>query len=113
MTNFITFYDEMTSLADEGKAVDIVYLDFSTAFDSVSHKIFTENLSMHGLEEQTVRLTENWMNDWAQRVVISDTKTPWRLVTSSIHQWSVLGPVLFKIIIIWMMRLRVPSANSC
>ncbi|KAK4824713.1 hypothetical protein QYF61_017939 [Mycteria americana] len=38
-TNLINFYNETTGLVDEGRAVDIVYLDFSKAFDTVSHKI--------------------------------------------------------------------------
>ena len=36
LTNLISFYDQVTSLAGEGQAVSIVYLDFSKAFDTVS-----------------------------------------------------------------------------
>jgi len=48
-TNLISFYDQMTCLVDEGKAVDIVYLEFSKAFDTVSHSILPEKLAAHGL----------------------------------------------------------------
>jgi len=34
-------YDQMFHLVDEGKAEDIVYLDFSKAFDTISHSIPT------------------------------------------------------------------------
>ena len=36
MTNLI-FYDQVTCLVDADKAVDVVYLDVSKAFDTVSH----------------------------------------------------------------------------
>jgi len=51
LTNLINFYDEMTRLADEGRAVTVVYLDYSRAFDTVSHEILIENLLMYGLDE--------------------------------------------------------------
>jgi len=54
---------------------------------------------MYGLDKQTMRWTENWMNVWVQRVMISGTKPSWKLVTISVPCWSVLGPVLFIIFI--------------
>jgi len=39
LTNLISFYDGMACLVDEGMVVDVVYLDFSRAFDTVSHSI--------------------------------------------------------------------------
>lgn len=48
LTNLITFCDEMTSLIDEGRSVDIVYLDFSNAFDTVSHNIYINKLKIGG-----------------------------------------------------------------
>ncbi|KAK4810939.1 hypothetical protein QYF61_013354 [Mycteria americana] len=54
LTNLITFYGEMPGLVDEGRAVDIVYLDFRKAFDPVSLKILMEKLLMYGLDEQTL-----------------------------------------------------------
>ncbi|KAK4828050.1 hypothetical protein QYF61_023088 [Mycteria americana] len=53
LTNLISFYDKVTHLMDEGKAVD-VYLDFSKAFDTVSHSILLEKLAAHGLDGCTL-----------------------------------------------------------
>ncbi|GAB0207400.1 mitochondrial enolase superfamily member 1 [Grus japonensis] len=61
LTNLIAFYDQVTRLVDEGKAVDVIYLDFSKAFDTVSHSILLEKLAAHGLDRCTFRWVKNWL----------------------------------------------------
>ena len=73
--------------------MDVVYLDFRKAFDTVSHNILVMKLRKYDIDEWLVRWTENWLTVQVQRVVISDTGSGWRPVTSGTPQGLVLGLV--------------------
>jgi len=51
LTNLIVFYDGMTGWVDEGRAVDVICLDFSKTSDTVSHNFLIGKVRMYGLDE--------------------------------------------------------------
>lgn len=50
LTSLIAFYDVMSGSVDEGGAVNVVYFDFSKAFDIIFHSIFIAKLVRYGLD---------------------------------------------------------------
>jgi len=84
LTNLISCCDQVTHLVDEGKAVDVVYLNFSKAFDIIPHSILLEKLAAHGLDVCTLCWIKNWLNGRAQRVVVTGVKSSWWPVMSGV-----------------------------
>jgi len=76
LNNFIS-YDWMTRLVDEGKNVDVIYLNFSKVFGTVSHSILLGKLAACGLDGYTLLWVRNWLEGCAQWVVVNGVESSW------------------------------------
>ena len=70
-TNLLEFLDKITQILDEGKAADIVYFDYSKAFDKISHSKLIKKLDSHGIKGNVQRWISEWLKDRKQWVEIN------------------------------------------
>ena len=99
LTNLIEFLNQTTKWCDEGYCFDVIYLDFSKAFDVVCHKRLMVKLRAIGIGGKVIRWLEDWIANRKQRVKIEGEFSDWVSVLSSVLQGSVLGGILFNIFV--------------
>jgi hypothetical protein len=69
-TNLVEFMDFVTKVVDEGKPVDLFYLDFAKAFDKVPRQRLVKKMRAKGLDPGVIAWIENWLTDRTQCVCV-------------------------------------------
>ena len=89
----------MNYLLDEGGGIDVVYLDFRKAFDSVPHERLLKKVQSYGIRGNLLCWIRSFLTGRKQRVIVNGGESSWMEILSGIPQGSVLGPFLFLLFI--------------
>ena len=96
-SNLLEVLDYVGSLLDDGKQVDIIYMDMSKAFDKVNHGCLLQNLCRFGFRGSLLEWFSSYLMGGYQLATVLGETSDTLPVRSGIPQGSILGPMFFLI----------------
>ena len=96
VSNLIVADSLLSTHIDSHTPVDMIFFDFSKAFDRVPHNLLIHRLAQLGIHGSLLNWLASFLTSRTQSVHVSDLYSPPTSVASGVIQGSVLGPTLFS-----------------
>ena len=97
VTQLLDCQNDWVKAQNDGDSVDIIYLDYAKAFDSVVHNKLLIKLAAYGIRDTLLSWIERFLSGRTHYVSINIASSELLNVLSGVPQGTVLGPILFLI----------------